>query len=298
MSGGERVTAAEIRDRFQVGRNTIRRWLADLPDPPQATQAETGRWDYSWDEFREFMARNGLPRPGDILGRGSPEHAKRVPEYEGVKRVIDLHAAEPGITHAEVAQRFGISAQTAARHVATARRFGSIGPASAAGGPADGCGYAHVNVWTDASLPHYGADKNAFRPHLKGSWAANFLTGDEQEFLLTGVERVRHDIGRLELIAVVRAVAHLTEPACVIVRTDCQYVAEWYGRIREGQQPRRDADLWAELEEVAARHHLTVLHVRGHAWSQRNKAADRAARLARRNKGPGGPDNLRSRSKR
>jgi ribonuclease HI len=93
---------------------------------------------------------------------------------------------------------------------------------------------------------------------------------------------------RMELTAVIRALEALRRPVHARVHTDSQYVqkgiSEWiHGWKKRGwrtadKQPVKNAELWRELDELAARHHVEWHWVKGHAGHPENERADALAR--------------------
>ena len=92
---------------------------------------------------------------------------------------------------------------------------------------------------------------------------------------------------RMELMAVIEALKALKRPCQVRVHTDSQYVQkgmnEWLpgwkarGWRTADKKPVKNADLWQELEQQAAKHELTWLWVRGHAGDPGNERAEQLA---------------------
>ena len=92
---------------------------------------------------------------------------------------------------------------------------------------------------------------------------------------------------RMELTAVIRALASLEPPCEAAVYTDSQYVqkgiSEWLpdwkrrGWRTAAKKPVKNTDLWRELERLAAVHHVKWHWVRGHAGHAQNERADELA---------------------
>jgi ribonuclease HI len=92
---------------------------------------------------------------------------------------------------------------------------------------------------------------------------------------------------RMELTAVIRALAALEHPGAVEVYTDSQYVqkgiSEWLpdwkrrGWRTADKKPVKNVDLWQELEREASRHRVTWHWVKGHAGHPENERADALA---------------------
>ena len=100
---------------------------------------------------------------------------------------------------------------------------------------------------------------------------------------------------RMELMGAIEGLASLKRRCRVELVTDSQYVAkglaEWmprwkslgWKRKERGQlKPVSNEDLWRRLDELAARHEVTIAHVLGHSGHPENEACDRMAVAAYR----------------
>jgi len=133
-----------------------------------------------------------------------------------------------------------------------------------------------VEIWTD------GACKG--NPGV-GGWGALLRYGDHEKELFGGYRETTNN--RMELLAVIEALASLKERCRVIVHTDSQYVkngiSEWMPSwIRRGwrtadNKPVKNIDLWQRLSAEAARHDVEWRWVRGHAGDPGNERADELA---------------------
>ncbi|AYR20377.1 ribonuclease HI [Alcaligenes faecalis] len=133
-----------------------------------------------------------------------------------------------------------------------------------------------VDIWTD------GACKG--NPGL-GGWGALLRHGGQEKAICGGEANTTNN--RMELMAVIEALKALKRPCQVRVHTDSQYVQkgmnEWLpgwkarGWRTADKKPVKNADLWQELEQQAAKHELTWLWVRGHAGDPGNERADQLA---------------------
>ncbi|AYN21924.1 ribonuclease HI [Alcaligenes aquatilis] len=133
-----------------------------------------------------------------------------------------------------------------------------------------------VDIWTD------GACKG--NPGL-GGWGALLRHGGREKAICGGEADTTNN--RMELMAVIEALKVLKRPCQVRVHTDSQYVQkgmnEWLpgwkarGWRTADKKPVKNADLWQELEQQAAKHELTWLWVRGHAGDPGNERADQLA---------------------
>lgn len=118
-----------------------------------------------------------------------------------------------------------------------------------------------------------------------GGWGA-FLRFGEQEKEICGGEAVTTN-NRMELMAVISALGLLKRPCKVIIWTDSQYVQKgisewihgWKARnwVTAAKAPVKNADLWRQLDVVAARHEVQWRWVKGHAGHPGNERADRLA---------------------
>jgi ribonuclease HI len=92
---------------------------------------------------------------------------------------------------------------------------------------------------------------------------------------------------RMELTAVIEALAALKRRCHAVVHTDSQYVqkgiTEWIkgwkarGWRTASREPVKNVDLWKRLDELAAQHHVEWRWVKGHAGHDGNERADALA---------------------
>ena len=138
----------------------------------------------------------------------------------------------------------------------------------------------HVTIYTD------GACSGNPGP---GGWAAVLRYGPHER-VLTGHEAETTN-NRMELTAVVEALAALTEPVAASVHTDSAYVANAFiegwieGWRRRGWQtadrkPVKNRDLWERLLALTNRHDVRFVKVKGHADDDLNNRVDRLAAAA------------------
>lgn len=119
-----------------------------------------------------------------------------------------------------------------------------------------------------------------------GGWGAILRMGGREKELFGGEAATTNN--RMELTAVIRALEALKRPVHARVHTDSQYVqkgiSEWIhswkkrGWRTADKQPVKNADLWRELDALAARHEIEWRWVRGHAGHVENERADQLAR--------------------
>lgn len=136
-----------------------------------------------------------------------------------------------------------------------------------------------VEIFTD------GACKGNPGP---GGWGALLRYG-ETEKKLNGYDADTTN-NRMELTAVIEALAALHEPCQVHLTTDSQYVkngmTKWLAGWKRKQwktasgSPVKNKELWQALEKEVARHELEWFWVKGHSGHPENELADELANLA------------------
>ena len=135
---------------------------------------------------------------------------------------------------------------------------------------------AAVVIYTD------GACKGNPGP---GGWGALLQYDGTERELFGGEEHTTNN--RMEMTAVIRALESLKRRCPVTIYTDSQYVKNgietWiHGWKRNGwktsdRKPVKNADLWRELDALAAQHAITWRWVKGHANTPGNERADALA---------------------
>lgn len=133
-----------------------------------------------------------------------------------------------------------------------------------------------VEIWTD------GACKGNPGP---GGWGAWLRAGTHEKELFGG-ERLTTN-NRMELTAVIEALASLKRRCRVLLHTDSQYVqlgitqwiANWQRRgwKTADNKPVKNAELWQRLAELAREHEIEWRWVKGHAGVAGNERADALA---------------------
>jgi ribonuclease HI len=125
-----------------------------------------------------------------------------------------------------------------------------------------------------------------------GGWGALLAFGDHEKELFGGESLTTNN--RMELTAVIRALEALKRDCDVDLYTDSQYVKNgiqtWiHGWKKNGwktsdRKPVKNAELWRELDDLAARHRIRWHWVKGHNGDPGNDRADALA-----NRGVGHP---------
>ncbi len=135
---------------------------------------------------------------------------------------------------------------------------------------------AQVVIYTD------GACKGNPGP---GGWGALLVYRGVEKALWGGEAETTNN--RMELTAVIRALAVLNRPCTVQIVTDSKYVmqgveswlANWKRRgwLTASRQPVKNVDLWQQLDQQLAGHQVSWEWVRGHTGHPGNERADALA---------------------
>lgn len=107
-----------------------------------------------------------------------------------------------------------------------------------------------------------------------GGWGAVLLYGSHKKELSGGEQSTTNN--RMELTAVISALALLKEPCAVELWSDSRYVIDglskgwakgWQKRgwIKSDKKPALNPDLWERLLDLTQVHHMTYHWVKGHA---------------------------------
>lgn len=118
-----------------------------------------------------------------------------------------------------------------------------------------------------------------------GGWAALLRIGAKERELSGGEKLTTNN--RMELMAAIKALEALKRPCRVELHTDSNYVRDgitkWiHGWLRNGwrtadKKPVKNADLWQELLDAAARHRVEWHWVKGHSGHPENDRVDALA---------------------
>ncbi|MDR3277250.1 MAG: ribonuclease HI [Oscillospiraceae bacterium] len=118
-----------------------------------------------------------------------------------------------------------------------------------------------------------------------GGWGAVLLYGEKKRELSGGAAATTNN--RMELTAVISALAALTEPCEVTLYTDSKYVSDainkgWLESWRRMNWKKKDGevknpDLWQTLLPLLAEHRVTFIWVKGHAENEYNNRCDTLA---------------------
>ena len=119
-----------------------------------------------------------------------------------------------------------------------------------------------------------------------GGWGAVLLYGRHKKEISGGAAETTNN--RMELTAVIRALAILKEPCRVDLYSDSKYVIDalekgwawgWKrkGWVKSDKKPALNPDLWEELLALVQKHELTYHWVKGHAENPYNNRCDEMA---------------------
>ena len=119
-----------------------------------------------------------------------------------------------------------------------------------------------------------------------GGWGAILEWQGHQKELSGGEAQTTNN--RMELTAVLTALAILKEPCIVELYSDSKYVVDaiekgwlygWQkkGWIKADKKPVLNVDLWQQLLPLLARHDVRLHWVKGHAENEKNNRCDQLA---------------------
>ena len=119
-----------------------------------------------------------------------------------------------------------------------------------------------------------------------GGWGAILEWQGHQKELSGGEAQTTNN--RMELTAVLTALATLKEPCIVELYSDSKYVVDaiekgwlygWQKKswIKADKKPVLNVDLWQQLLPLLARHDVRLHWVKGHAENEKNNRCDQLA---------------------
>ena len=118
-----------------------------------------------------------------------------------------------------------------------------------------------------------------------GGWGALLMMGGHEKELCGGERDTTNN--RMELTAVISALAALKRPVDIRLYTDSKYVQQgisaWIHNWKKNgwrtsdKKPVKNADLWQQLDQLAAGHRIDWVWVKGHAGNPGNERADALA---------------------
>ena len=119
-----------------------------------------------------------------------------------------------------------------------------------------------------------------------GGWGVWLQSGGHDKELWGGARETTNN--RMELTAVIEALASLKRTCDIVLYTDSEYVKNgittwihgWKARgwKTADKKPVKNEDLWKRLDAARARHQVDWRWVKGHAGHELNEVADELAR--------------------
>ena len=118
-----------------------------------------------------------------------------------------------------------------------------------------------------------------------GGWGALLRSGKHERELWGGEQDTTNN--RMEMTAVIQALSALKRPSQVVLTTDSQYVrkgiTEWISGWKQrgwktaAKAPVKNAELWREIDALAAQHQIDWRWVKGHSGHAENERVDALA---------------------
>ena len=108
-----------------------------------------------------------------------------------------------------------------------------------------------------------------------GGWA--YIIQDGEQRAQESGQSVDTTNNRMEMMAAIEALKALPASQSVILHSDSQLLIK---TMTLGWKRKKNQDLWAELDQLAARHRITWQWVRGHNGHPENEACDSLAQRA------------------
>ncbi len=113
-----------------------------------------------------------------------------------------------------------------------------------------------------------------------GGWGALLRYNGHEKEISGGEAETTNN--RMEMMAVIQALATLKKPSRVKLYTDSQYVqkgiVEWMdGWKAKGWKKVKNVDLWMRIDELLNQHQVQIFWVRGHDGHVENERVDKLA---------------------
>lgn len=118
-----------------------------------------------------------------------------------------------------------------------------------------------------------------------GGWGVLLRFGSEERQLCGGERETTNN--RMELTAVIEALAALTRPCDVHLTSDSTYVLkgiqEWLPNWKKrnwktaSKKPVKNVDLWQKLDSLISKHKIDWHWIKGHSGHRENEIADELA---------------------
>ena len=120
----------------------------------------------------------------------------------------------------------------------------------------------------------------------QGGWASIILDENEQLVarLYQGMSHTTNN--RMELRAIIETLRYFVEPTELLIVSDSQYALNGMIHANEivasNDLNRPNFDLWFEYVELAAKHTISIMWVKGHSGNKWNEEADKWCTFAAR----------------
>ena len=118
-----------------------------------------------------------------------------------------------------------------------------------------------------------------------GGWGVSLQAAGHEKHLFGGEKNTTNN--RMELTAAIQGLLALKRPSTVTIYTDSNYlrlgITEWVEQWKRrdwktaSRKPVKNADLWLELDQLAAEHDIQWRWVKGHSGDPGNDLADQLA---------------------
>ena len=118
-----------------------------------------------------------------------------------------------------------------------------------------------------------------------GGWGALLRSGKHEKELWGGEQHTTNN--RMEMTAVIESLKAMKRPSDIVLTTDSQYVrkgiTEWIDGWKKknwqtaARKPVKNADLWKEIDRLAATHNIEWKWVKGHSGHAENERVDELA---------------------
>ncbi len=118
-----------------------------------------------------------------------------------------------------------------------------------------------------------------------GGWGALLRSGKHEKELWGGEQHTTNN--RMEMTAVIESLKAMKRPCDIVLTTDSQYVrkgiTEWIDGWKKknwqtaARKPVKNADLWKEIDRLAATHNIEWKWVKGHSGHAENERVDELA---------------------
>ncbi|MFK8075234.1 MAG: ribonuclease HI [Granulosicoccus sp.] len=118
-----------------------------------------------------------------------------------------------------------------------------------------------------------------------GGWGALLRSGKHEKELWGGEQHTTNN--RMEMTAVIESLKAMKRPSDIVLTTDSQYVRKGITEWIEGwkkknwqtaaRKPVKNADLWKEIDRLAATHNIEWKWVKGHSGHAENERVDELA---------------------